>query len=232
MAKDVKFNIKLTVDGKTQVVQAVTSTKELQSAVDNAKNSAAKFSSTLVRLNQSVIVLDNVSSSLSNLQNALKGLSAGAAAAEIANEKLATVMQQRMDASDEDVAAIKKVISAQKELGVIGGTAQVAGAQQVATFLKERSSLETLIPAMNDLLAQQKGLNATQEDAVSVANLMGKVMTGQTSALKRVGITFDEAQENILKYGTESEKAATLAQVITDNVGHMNVQINYSLSVA
>lgn len=225
MAKDVKFNIKLTVDGKAQVVQAVTSTKELQSAVDNAKNSAAKFSSTLVRLNQSVIVLDNVSSSLSNLQNALKGLSAGAAAAEIANEKLATVMQQRMDASDEDVAAIKKVISAQKELGVIGGTAQVAGAQQVATFLKERSSLEVLIPAMNDLVAQQKGLNATQEDAVSVANLMGKVMTGQTSALKRVGITFDEAQENILKYGTESEKAATLAQVITDNVGHMNAEL-------
>ncbi len=194
MAKDVKFNIKLTVDGKAQVVQAVTSTKELQAAVDGAKDSTSKFGATLIRLNQTVQAFDNAADSLSKLQGALKGLSEGAANAEIANEKLATVMQQRMSASDEDVASIKEVISAQKELGVIGGTVQVAGAQQVATFLKEKESLAVLIPAMNDLVAQQKGLNASQEDAVSVANLMGKVMTGQTSALKRVGITFDEAQ--------------------------------------
>ena len=38
MAKDVKFNIKLTVDGKPQVVQAVTSTKDLQAAVKEAKD--------------------------------------------------------------------------------------------------------------------------------------------------------------------------------------------------
>ena len=225
MAKDVKFNIKLTVDGKPQVVQAVTSTKDLQAAVKEAKDETMRFSSTLIRLNQTVQVFDNVSASLSGLQSAMKELSAGAAAAEIANTKLATVMQQRMGASDQDVASIKQVISAQKELGVIGGTVQVAGAQQVATFLQEKDSLSVLIPAMNDLLAQQKGLNATQEDAVSVANLMGKVMTGQTSALKRVGITFNDAQEQILKYGTESEKAATLAQVITDNVGHMNAEL-------
>lgn len=225
MAKDVKFNIKLTVDGKHQVVQAVTSTKDLQAAVKEAKDETMRFSSTLIRLNQTVQVFDNVSASLSGLQSAMKELSAGAAAAEIANTKLATVMQQRMGASDQDVASIKQVISAQKELGVIGGTVQVAGAQQVATFLQEKDSLSVLIPAMNDLLAQQKGLNATQEDAVSVANLMGKVMTGQTSALKRVGITFNDAQEQILKYGTESEKAATLAEVITDNVGHMNAEL-------
>ncbi len=225
MAKDVRFNIKISVDGKDQVVQAVTSTKDLQNVVNGAKDSTMKFAATLVRLNQTAQVFDNVSTSLSGLQSAMKELSAGAAAAEIANTKLATVMQQRMNASDQDVASIKQVISAQKDLGVIGGTVQVAGAQQVATFLQEKESLGVLIPAMNDLLAQQRGLNASQEDAVSVANLMGKVMTGQTSALKRVGITFNDAQEQILKYGTESEKAATLAQVITDNVGHMNAEL-------
>ena len=71
---------------------------------------------------------------------------------------------------------------------------------------------------MNNLLAQQKGLNATQTDAVNIGNLMGKVMQGQTSALTRVGISFTAAQEEVLKYGNEQEKAAMLAQVITDNV--------------
>jgi hypothetical protein len=51
---------------------------------------------------------------------------------------------------------------------------------------------------------------------------MGKVLQGQTSALKRVGISFSDAEEQVLKYGTESERAAMLAQVITNNVGHMN----------
>ena len=40
-------------------------------------------------------------------------------------------------------------------------------------------SLKTLIPAINDLTAQQYGLNASQENAVAIANLFGKAMNGQ-----------------------------------------------------
>ena len=47
-------------------------------------------------------------------------------------------------------------------------------------------------------------------------------MQGQTGALKRVGISFTDAQADILKYGTEEERAAVLAEVVTDNVGNMN----------
>ena len=79
---------------------------------------------------------------------------------------------------------VKEVISVQSQLGVVSGTAQKIGAQQVATFLKQKGTLEVLIPAMNNLIAQQRGVNATQEDARSIANLMGKAMTGQTSALR------------------------------------------------
>ena len=50
-------------------------------------------------------------------------------------------------------------------------------------------------------------------------------MQGQTAALSRVGITFDEAQEKVLKYGTETEKAAMLAKIITANVGEMNTAL-------
>ena len=155
----------------------------------------------------------------------MAGLTASYNAVQQANTQLTTVMRQRMAATEEDIKKVNEVIGAQSKLGVIGGTIQKTGAQQIATFLKEKGTLELLIPSMNDLLAQQKGLNATQEDARSVANLMGKAMTGQTSALRRVGITFSEAQENIMKYGTEQQRAAMLAQIITDNVGHMNAQL-------
>ncbi|NLT16659.1 MAG: hypothetical protein GXY11_03420, partial [Clostridiales bacterium] len=54
---------------------------------------------------------------------------------------------------------------------------------------------------------------------------MGKAMHGQTGALRRVGIVFSEAEEEVLKYGNETERAATLAQVITNNVGNMNEEL-------
>ena len=225
MAKEIKFNIKLRIDGKEQLVTASTSAKELRDNLNAAKSSAAKFREKMITVNQTVAALQNASSAINGLRDTMAGLTASYNAVQQANTQLTTVMRQRMDATEEDIKKVNEVIGAQSKLGVIGGTIQKTGAQQIATFLKEKGTLEQLIPAMNDLLAQQKGLNATQEDARSVANLMGKAMTGQTSALRRVGITFSEAQENIMKYGTEQQRAAMLAQIITDNVGHMNAQL-------
>ena len=141
---------------------------------------------------------------------------------EQAELKLSTIMKQRMGASDESIDSIKDYASAQQKIGVVGDEVQLSGAQQLATFLKTDDALKTLIPAMNNLAVQQNGYNVTCENMVGIGNLMGKVMQGQTSALSRVGITFSDAQEQVLKYGTEQERAATLAQVITDNVGNMN----------
>lgn len=169
--------------------------------------------------------IDAAQRSFNQLQAGMQNLADAYAVQEVNETRLATVMQQRMGATAAEIQSIKDLASAQQELGVIGDEVQLSGAQQIATFLNEKASLETLLPAMNNLLAQQKGLSATTQDAITVGNLMGKVMQGQTSALTRVGITFDEAEEKVLKYGTESERAAMLAQVITNNVGNMNAQL-------
>lgn len=100
-----------------------------------------------------------------------------------------------------------------------------AAGAKMAAFLYQKSSLEVLIPAMNNLVAQQRGFSTEAGDAVNVANLMGKAMMGMTSALRRVGITFTEAQEAAIKNGNEQERAAMLAQIITDNVGEMNAAL-------
>ena len=225
MAKEIKFNIKLLIDGKEQLGIATTDVGKLRQAMEETKSTAQQFRDKLLTINQTVTALQNASSAINGLRDTMAGLTASYNAVQQANTQLTTVMRQRMDATDEDIKKVNEVIGAQSKLGVIGGTIQKTGAQQIATFLKEKGTLEQLIPAMNDLLAQQKGLNVSQEDARSVANLMGKAMTGQTSALRRVGITFNEAQENIMKYGTEQQRAAMLAQIITDNVGHMNAQL-------
>jgi hypothetical protein len=136
--------------------------------------------------------------------------------------KLATIMRQRMNSTDEAIQSTKELTDALEQVGVVDGAFALAGAQQLATFLNTEEALNTLIPAMENLAAQQKGYNATSQDMVTIANLFGKVMQGQTSALNRVGITFSEAQEQALKLASEEERAAILAEIITDNVGNMN----------
>ena len=169
--------------------------------------------------------ISQMQESLTTLRDCLTDLTAGYNYAVEAETKLTTVMGQRMNATQREIESIKELALAEREKGVIDDDVQLMGAQQIATFLSEAKSIETLLPAMNNLLAQQKGYAATGQDAVAIGNLMGKVMQGQVSALTRVGITFSEAEEKVLKFGTESERAAMLAQVITNNVGQMNAQL-------
>lgn len=121
--------------------------------------------------------------------------------------------------------ATERLINVSDELertGVIAGDVSLAGFQQLATFQVNDDTIEKLSVGMMDLIAQQKGLNATQDDAVSIANMVGKAMMGQTGALSKVGIIFDENQKKILKTGTEAEKASAMADILAQNVGGVN----------
>lgn len=141
---------------------------------------------------------------------------------EEAETKLTEIYKSRLGVDAKRAKQTMKVASALQKEGVIGDEITLSGAQQIATFTKQADTVDKLLPAMDNLLVQQKGYSATAEDAKNIANLFGKAMMGQTGALKRVGITFTDAQEKVLKYGTEEEKAAMLSKVITDNVGNMN----------
>lgn len=225
MNNEVTFNIKILMNGQEKLVQATSNSKELGSAIDAVSSNSRKLNDELLNTNQRVAAYQNFFAGMQQIVDVTKQMTDTYGNAEVANTKLITVMRQRMGAQSDDVSSVRALISAQTDLGVISGTVQTSGAQQMATFLSQKSSLETLIPAMNNLIAQQDGLNATQESAASIGNMMGKAMQGQTTVLQRVGITFSDAQAKVLKYGTEEQRAATLAQVIKDNVGEMNVAL-------
>lgn len=150
-------------------------------------------------------------------------------AAEEAETKLEAVLgnvpsiiSQGADAARRAKDELVALTDQMEENGVVAGDVSVAGLQQLATFQLSQKTLEKLAPGMADLIAQQKGLNATQSDAVSIGNMIGKVMSGQTSALSRAGIIMSDYQEQVLKTGTEEQKAATLADVLAQNVGGVN----------
>lgn len=139
-----------------------------------------------------------------------------------AETKLAAVMKNTKGVTDKHIQSVKSYASEVQNMGVIGDEVQLSGVQQLATFQLQGETLKKLMPGMADLIAQQKGLGATQQDAVNIGNMFGKVMNGQVGALSRAGINFTKAQEEVLKFGSESQKAATLAEVLKMNVGGVN----------
>lgn len=223
MAKEVSFTIKL--DDRGTFKKVTMDAEQLGRTVRSVQDESEKAKRSVLTWAETSQAIDVLQSSIGELQGVVSDLTSAYQVQLVAETQIETIMRQRMMATDEQIQSIKNLCSAQQELGVIGDEVQLSGAQQMATFLQNKRSLDVLIPAMNNLVAQQNGLNATNQDAVSIGNMMGKAMQGQVEVLQRVGITFDESQKKVLQYGTESERAAMLAKVITQNVGNMNAEL-------
>lgn len=185
---------------------------------------------------------NKLSGSLKAMQTQLKKIGAAAAAAfsvkqiiSFTNEakkawqvqleaetKLEQVMKNTMGATVEQIQVTKEWAAELQKVGVIGDEITLSGLQELGTYVENADSLKTMSVVLDDMLAQQYGLNATAENAVTISTMLGKVLEGQTSALSRYGYKFDEAQEQLLKYGTEEQRVATLAEVVEASVGGMN----------
>ncbi len=216
---------KVDEDDIENVEEAKEKLDSLADAMESANNvGSGGIKSWLGNIKSMKIVnpINLVGKAIGKLSPYMKAASAAYDKQSQAETGLAAAMRLHTGASDEEIESIKQLTSAQQSLGVISDRVQMSGAQQLASFVNNKGSIETLIPAMNNLLAQQKGLNATESDAANIGNLMGEAMKGNTSALTNMGIKLSSTQERILKYGDEAQRAATLAQAITDNVGDAN----------
>lgn len=123
---------------------------------------------------------------------------------------------------EEQIENVKAYASELQGLGVVGDEVTLAGVQQLATYNLTEKSLKKLMPAMQDIIVQQKGLKGTGQDAVGVANMLAKGLQGQTGMLLKAGISLTEQQEKLIKVGTQEQKVAALVEAVTMNVGEQN----------
>lgn len=192
---------------------------------EKADGKVGRLTNSLGKLGMASLGIQALTTAFSKLWSVMESSDAAYRAQIEAETKLEKVMRNTMGATAEDIQAIKDLTSAQQQLGVIGDEVQLAGAKELSMFLKQKDSLAQLIPVMNDVVAQQYGLNATQENAASVADMLGKALNGSTMLLKRYGFSFTEAQEKILKYGDEQQRVAVLSDIVSASVGGMNEEM-------
>lgn len=210
-----------------------TGLKSASSATNNFKNKLSSVTSTL----------KNHSSQLSNVGNGLKSLAGkviGAVVAYASIRQIVSFTKDCIDAANAQTAAeqrlqqtmsnfsgttqaqidsIKAYAATLQGLTTIGDEVAIHGASQLATFQLQGNTIKTLMPALEDLAVAQYGVSVSSDQMQSMANLVGKVMTGSTSALTRYGVVMNDTQQKILKTGTESQKAAVLVDVLKQNFG-------------
>ena len=72
MSKEIKFNVRLTVDGKEQLQTATVDVRELRDAIEASKTSAQRFTEAFIHFNQGIEVVRNLSDAFSYFSNNLR----------------------------------------------------------------------------------------------------------------------------------------------------------------
>ena len=216
MAKEIKFNVKLVVDGKEQLVTATSTAEELRRVLDSAKTSSQKLNAALVNFNQAVIATNNVTNAISQISGALNGVTEESRSFSAAMNAANTMAGK----SGEDFARLKgQVAELSKSIPVVR--------DELANGLYQ--VISNGVPEDNWIAFLQKSAKAS---VGGIADL-GETVKVTSTIIKNYGLSWDKAgdvQDKIqltAKNGVTSfEQLAQALPRVTGNAATLGVSID------
>ena len=216
MAKEIKFNVKLVVDGKEQLVTATSTAEELRRVLDSAKTSSQKLNAALVNFNQAVMAANNVTNAISQISGALNGVTEESRSFSAAMNAANTMAGK----SGEDFARLKgQVAELSKSIPVVR--------DELANGLYQ--VISNGVPEDNWIAFLQKSAKAS---VGGIADL-GETVKVTSTIIKNYGLSWDKAgdvQDKIqltAKNGVTSfEQLAQALPKVTSNAATLGVSID------
>ena len=216
MAKEIKFNVKLVVDGKEQLVTATSTAEELRRVLDSAKTSSQKLNAALVNFNQAVMAANNVTNAISQISGALNGVTEESRSFSAAMNAANTMAGK----SGEDFARLKgQVAELSKSIPVVR--------DELANGLYQ--VISNGVPEDNWIAFLQKSAKAS---VGGIADL-GETVKVTSTIIKNYGLSWDKAgdvQDKIqltAKNGVTSfEQLAQALPKVTGNAATLGVSID------
>lgn len=216
MAKEIKFNVKLVVDGKEQLVTATSTAEELRRVLDSAKTSSQKLNAALVNFNQAVMAANNVTNAISQISGALNGVTEESRSFSAAMNAANTMAGK----SGEDFARLKgQVAELSKSIPVVR--------DELANGLYQ--VISNGVPEDNWIAFLQKSAKAS---VGGIADL-GETVKVTSTIIKNYGLSWDKAGDVQDKIQLTAENGVTsfeqLAQAlpkVTSNAATLGVSID------
>lgn len=200
--------------------------KDIADNAEKAGKSALKLGDIIKANVISSAIINGVKSlgrAFSTCSATLKEWGVIAANVEEQEQKFRTALKNTTDATEEDIQAYVRLAEAKEKNGVVSKAAILNGYQELATYTTQKESIEKLTDAMLDMTVQQYGMNATEEQTLSIATRLGKALSnGDYSGLAKMGYYFTDAEKAAMKFGTEEDRVNALLEAITASVGGMN----------
>lgn len=216
MAKEIKFRVKLSIDGKEQLVTATSSVADLRAALDGVQSASRKAQTALFDINQAVLAVGNASAVVSQISGTLNSVTeesrAFGAAMNAANTMAGKGSEDFARLKDEVADLAKTLPVARDELA--GGLYQV---------------ISNGVPEDNWITYLRQSARAS---VGGIADL-GETVKVTSTIIKNYGLSWDDAgrvQDKIqltAKNGVTSfEQLAQALPRVTGNAATLGVSID------
>lgn len=131
--------------------------------------------------------------------------------------QLQTVLAN-VGASADAYERLSKAASNIQSKGIYGDEAMIAGAAELATYISDVNALEKMMGTLSNFTMGMSGGGAVDpKQMVQYATQLGKAANGSYDGLMKKGFALSEQQKEIIKNGTDMQKAMVLDQVIAES---------------
>jgi hypothetical protein len=145
--------------------------------------------------------------------------------AEAQQERLVRLLKVGVGATDLQIESLNKQAKALENVGVVGAGTVTQVQSQLATFNLQASTIAALTPAILDYVTAEKGAAATTEEFKSATNGLAQALNGNFTSLTRVGFVIDQTTRDLIKNGTEAQRAAAIVQVLDSTYKGFNASL-------
>jgi hypothetical protein len=142
--------------------------------------------------------------------------------AQAQQQRLAALLKVTNGATQAQVDVLNDQATALEKIGVVSGGNVTQVQSQLATFDLQLSTIKALTPAILDYVVAEKGAAASASEFKSMTNGLAQALQGNFASLTKTGFVLDETTKNLIKNGTEAERAAALVTVLNSTYKDFN----------
>jgi hypothetical protein len=142
--------------------------------------------------------------------------------AQAQQQRLAALLKVTNGVTQDQVNILNAQAASLEKVGVVSGGNVTQVQSQLATFDLQLSTIKALTPAILDYVVAEKGAAASASEFKSMTNGLAQALNGNFASLTRTGFVLDETTKNLIKNGTEAERAAALVTVLNSTYKDFN----------
>ena len=142
--------------------------------------------------------------------------------AQAEQTRLATILRQTVDASDDQIESLNYQAEALQRVGVVSAGTTSVVQSQLATFDLSVDTIKRLTPAILDYVTAEKGAAASTEEFKSMTNGLAQALQGNFASLTKSGFVLDANTKELIKNGTEAQRSAALVEVLNSTYEGFN----------